>query len=214
MVLIYPAELFPDDNETVRVQFPDVPEANSFGDTEEEALAQARDALETALEFYVERDVDLPKPSPLQGRPGVTPTPLGALRLQLYQSMRDQGVNKAELARRLGWHYPQVTRLFDFEHASRVEQLEAGLAAVGRAVVVETAPSKMLAAVIGSRSMPRAEVTRKIWAYIKRSEAAMRPTRVSQPVAKVSRTIAASALSRSTAERKRLKAAARKIKRA
>src|SRR3954468_5411204 len=108
MVLIYPAVLLPDDNGTVRVEFPDVPEANSFGETNEEALAHARDALETALEFYVEREVDLPKASQLQGRPGVAPTPLGALRLQLYQSMRDQKVTKAELARRLGWHYPQV----------------------------------------------------------------------------------------------------------
>lgn len=214
MVLIYPAELIPDDNGTVRVQFPDVPEANTFGASEEEALAHARDALETALEFYVERDVDLPKTSQLQGRPGVTPTPLGALRLQLYQSMRDQGVNKAELARRLGWHYPQVTRLFDFGHASHVEQLEAGLAAVGRAVVVETAPSKMLAAVVGSSSMPRSEITKKIWGYIKRNELTLKQTRGSRPVVKVSRSVAASALTRSTVERRRQKAAARKAKRA
>jgi antitoxin HicB len=169
MVLMYPAVLSPDDNGTVRVEFPDVPEANSFGETEDEALARARDSLETALEFYIERDVDLPKPSALQGRPGVTPSPLGALRLQLYQSMRDQKVNKAELARRLGWHYPQVVRLFDFEHASRVEQLEAGFAALGRAVVVETTPSKVMAAVVGSTKMSRSEVTEKIWGYIKRN---------------------------------------------
>ncbi len=180
MVLIYPAVLIPDDNGTVRIEFPDVPEANTFGDNDEEALSHARDALETALEFYMERDEDLPKASPLQGRPGVTPTPLGALRLQLYQSMRDQKVNKAELARRLGWHYPQVVRLFDFEHASRVEQLEAGLAAVGRAVLVETAPSKALAAVVGSTSMSRSEITKKIWGYIKRNQLAMRYAQTSR----------------------------------
>lgn len=192
MVLIYPANLIPDDNGTVRVEFPDVPEANSFGDSEVEALAQARDALETALEFYIERNVDLPKPSPLHGRPGITPTPLGALRLQLYQSMREQNVNKAELARRLGWHYPQVLRLFDFEHASRVEQLEAGLAAVGRAIVVETTPSKMLATVIGSKGMPRTEVTRRIWDYIKRNGRVVKSTRTrASRTPKVSRTLAA-----------------------
>jgi antitoxin HicB len=205
MVLIYPAVLIPDDNGTVRVEFPDVPEANTFGDNEEEALSHARDALETALEFYIERDTDLPKPSPLHGRPGVTPAPLGALRLQLYQSMRDQKVNKAELARRLGWHYPQVVRLFDFEHASRVEQLEAGLAAVGRAVVVETAPSKTLAAVVGSTSMSRSEITRKIWAYIKRTELALRSAHTSrQSVSKLSmsRSFSASALTAKVGSRR------------
>jgi antitoxin HicB len=169
MDLLYPFRLVLDDNDTVRVEFPDVPEANTFGETEEEALIQARDALETALEFYIEREQDLPKPSPLHGKSGIAPTPLGSLRLQLYQAMRDQNVNKAELARRLGWHYPQVVRLFNFEHGSHVKQLEAALAAVGRTVVVETTPSKMLAAVIGSSTMPRTEVTKKIWAYIERA---------------------------------------------
>jgi len=215
MVLVYPAKLVPDDNGTIRVEFPDVPEANSFGESEEEALAHARDALETALEFYVERDADLPKPSPLQGRPGVTPTPLGALRLQLYQSMRDQNVNRAELARRLGWHYPQVVRLFDFEHASHVEQLEAGLAAVGRTVVVETTPSKMLATVIGSSGMPRTEVTRKIWNYIKRNGLVSESSRGGRPQKpKVPRSAAASALSKSASGRLRQKAVTRKSRRA
>jgi antitoxin HicB len=213
MVLIYPAVLMSDDNGTLRAEFPDVPEANTVGDNEEEVLSHARDALETALEFYIERDEDLPKPSPLQGRFEVTPSPLGSLRLQLYQSMRDQGVSKAELARRLGWHYPQVLRLFDFDHASRVEQLEAGLAAVGRAVVVETAPSKVLATVVGSTSMSRTEVTRKIWEYIKRNELAAKSTQ-RRSIAKgtVSRSTAASALAK-TSGRIRQKAAARKARR-
>ena len=216
MVLIYPAVLVSDDNGTVRAEFPDVPEANTFGDNEEEALSHARDALETALEFYIERDEDLPKASPLQGRFGVTPSPLGALRLQLYESMRDQDVSRAELARRLGWHYPQVVRLFDFEHASHVEQLEAGLAAVGRAVVVETAPSKVLATVVGSKSMSRTEVTRKIWDYIKRNELPSRSVQTSRrsiPKGRVSRTVAASTLTKASG-RVRQKAAARKARRA
>lgn len=213
MVLIYPAKLVPDDNGTVRVEFPDVPEANTFGETEEEALVHARDALETALEFYIERDADLPRPSALQGRPGVTPTPLGALRLQLYQSMREQNVNRAELARRLGWHYPQVVRLFDFEHASRVEQLEAGLAALGRAVVVETAPSKLLAAVVASSGMSRTEVTRKIWDYIKRNGLASKTHLGGPTMTKVSRRNA-KALAKSAPARARQRTLARKSRRA
>lgn len=215
MVLIYPAQLIPDDNGTIRVEFPDVPEANTFGETEEEALVHARDALETALEFSVERDVDLPKPSPLRGRVGVTPSPLGALRFQLYQSMREQNVNRAELARRLGWHYPQVVRLFDFKHASRVEQLEAGLAAVGRAVVVETAPSKMLATVVGSSGMPRTEVTRKIWDYIRRNGLAAKTQRGrGATMPKLARSVAASAVTKAASGRLRHKVAARKSRRA
>ena len=44
---------------------------------------------------------------------------------------------KAELARRLGWHMPQVDRLFDLKHASKMEQLEAAAGVLGKRVLVE-----------------------------------------------------------------------------
>ncbi len=46
------------------------------------------------------------------------------------------GVTKAELARRLGWHGPQVDRLLDLNHASRLDQIEAALAALGKRLQV------------------------------------------------------------------------------
>ncbi len=49
----------------------------------------------------------------------------------LYQGMREQGIGKAELARRLGWHLPQVDRVLDVEHHSRLDQMDAALSAIG-----------------------------------------------------------------------------------
>ncbi len=37
----------------------------------------------------------------------------------------EQDIHKAELARRFGWHMPQVDRLFDLRHASKLDQIEA-----------------------------------------------------------------------------------------
>jgi antitoxin HicB len=51
--------------------------------------------------------------------------------------MRKQGVRKAELARRLRWHGPQVDRLFDFRHASRLDQIEAAFSALGAKLDVD-----------------------------------------------------------------------------
>ena len=45
MNFVYPVELIKDDNNTVRAIFPDVPEAITFGDDEDEALLRACDAL-------------------------------------------------------------------------------------------------------------------------------------------------------------------------
>jgi antitoxin HicB len=47
---------------------------------------------------------------------------LSALKMQLYTAVREAGISRAELARRLGWHREQVDRLFRLDHASRVDQ--------------------------------------------------------------------------------------------
>jgi antitoxin HicB len=44
--------------------------------------------------------------------------------------MRKRGVSKAELARRLHWHRHQVDRLFDFCHASQLDQIDAAFRAL------------------------------------------------------------------------------------
>jgi len=53
--------------------------------------------------------------------------------------MIEQGVKKTELARRLGWHLPQVDRLLDLRHASRLDQIEAAARALGRHIEVRVA---------------------------------------------------------------------------
>jgi antitoxin HicB len=128
----YPVTLTPD-GETLLVTFADVPEAMTFGANEDEALLQAIDALETGLSFYV--DARKPLPIPSQAQPGqrtVHPSPLETAKLGVYQAMTEQGIKKAELARRLGWHMPQVDRLFDLRHASKLDQIEAAARVLGR----------------------------------------------------------------------------------
>ena len=133
----FPVTLTPD-GDTVLVSFPDVPEAITFGADEEEALLHAVDALETALSFYVESRKPLPRPSkPRRGQRTVRPSALEGAKLGVYQAMTEQGVRKAELARRLGWHLPQVDRLFDLTHASRFEHIEAAARALGRTIGVQ-----------------------------------------------------------------------------
>jgi antitoxin HicB len=44
--------------------------------------------------------------------------------------MREEGIAKAELARRLGWRLPQVDQLLDLAHASRLDQIELAFQAL------------------------------------------------------------------------------------
>lgn len=131
-MLNYPVILTPDDG-TVLVTFPDVPEAITFGADEGEALLQAVDALESALSVYVAERAPLPVPSKAKrGQHTVRPSALEGAKLGVYQAMTEQGIKKSELARRLGWHMPQVDRLFDLRHASRLDQIEAAARVLGK----------------------------------------------------------------------------------
>lgn len=129
----YFACLHKDSDGSFRVSFPDVPEAHTFGGTKEEALAHAVEALEAALSFYVEEGKPLPVSRKLKKRSyAISPSLSAELKLAIYQSMRDKGMRKTELARRMGCHLMQIDRLLDLMHASRLDQLEAALACLSR----------------------------------------------------------------------------------
>ncbi|MFZ4538669.1 type II toxin-antitoxin system HicB family antitoxin [Propionivibrio sp.] len=121
------------------VTFPDIPEAITQGEDEDEALLYAVEALESAMLFYINDRAPLPVASAANGRPTVRPSALECAKLGVYQAMTEQGIKKAELARRLGWHMPQVDRLFDLSHASRFDQIEAAARALGRHIEIRVA---------------------------------------------------------------------------
>ena len=109
---------------------PDFPELTTFGEDRHEAVARAVHALEEAIAARIHDRRDVPSPS--QGENyAVLPT-LTSVKVLLYQEMREQGVGKAELARRLGWHMPQVDRVLDVQHRSRLDMMDAALGAIGR----------------------------------------------------------------------------------
>src|ERR1700758_1410442 len=118
----YPATLTPDPEGGFTVTFRDVPEAITEGDTRDEALLRAEDALESALAMYIAAKERLPAPSePEAGETMVPLSALGMAKTALYDAMREQGVGRAELARRLRWHLPQIARPLDLRHVTRME---------------------------------------------------------------------------------------------
>ena len=127
-MLAYPVSLADDDG-TVLVTSVDFPELTTFGADREEALLRAADALEEAIAARIAARQDIPEPSAGKARVAV-PT-LTAIKAMLYQGMREQGIGKAELARRLGWHLPQVDRVLDVRHRSRLDRMDAALNAIG-----------------------------------------------------------------------------------
>lgn len=134
----YPIDIQQDDKTKVFVvSFPDVPGVTQ-GDTYEEAMLRAVDALETALSTSVDRNEPFPKPSrPARGQVTIRLSALGEAKAALYEGMRKQRIGRAELARRLGWHLAQVSRVLDLCHESRMEAVEAALRAIGLRLEVD-----------------------------------------------------------------------------
>ena len=107
----------------------DLPLMHSVGDTPEEALLEAEDGIVTAisLEMDMRRPNPVATPARVDERVVIIPV-LVAMKAALY---------KADLARRLGVNAPQVDRLLDVEHSSKVEKVEFALAQLGRKIQVE-----------------------------------------------------------------------------
>jgi antitoxin HicB len=136
-MLRYPVRLERDTNGTILAGFPDVPEAHTFGEDREEALARAVDALETAFMGYMEDRRAIPHPSSFKRGPYVALPALTEAKLALYSAMRARRIGKTELARRLNCHLPQVDRLLNLRHGSRLDQLEAAFRALGKELSVQ-----------------------------------------------------------------------------
>jgi antitoxin HicB len=139
MTLQYRVILIPDDNDTFLVSCPRLPIVATYGATRGEALHHAVDAIEAALASMIDDGNDIPRPS-AGGRGTPVRLPLmTSLKVQLYWALRDAGITRAELARRLSWNRESVDRLFRLDHRSRLEQLEAAFAALGRHVDLRVA---------------------------------------------------------------------------
>lgn len=117
---------------SVWVSCEDVPELHSAGDDEAHALREAVDGLETALSIYVDRRQPIPMPSkPAPGQPVVRLPALSGAKVALWNAMCAKGITKTDMARLIGGNRPQVDRLVDLLHRSKMEQVERALAVLG-----------------------------------------------------------------------------------
>jgi antitoxin HicB len=133
--LRYAVNLVPDDNGTLLVTVPDLPEAVTFGEDRQDALVRAVDAIESALMGAMVAREDIAPPKK-KGGEFVTLPALTTAKIELYRAMRAEKVGKAALAKRLGVALPQIDRMLDLRHHSRLDAIERALAALGRSLTI------------------------------------------------------------------------------
>jgi len=115
----------------------DLPQLNSYGDDEAHAVREAADAIETTLSIYVDERRAIPEATPAQPGERVIHLPaVTVAKIVLWNAMMERDMRKADLRRLLGVHQVQGDRLVDFLHTSKMEQVEAALAALGKRLTV------------------------------------------------------------------------------
>jgi antitoxin HicB len=136
VVLQYPAVLEADENQTWLVTFPDFGDAVTFGETQQQALDHAVDALETVVIYRMKHKLDIPSPSSPGGNPLVSLSPLTAAKALLYKELREQNISIRQLAQRLKCEYPAANRLLDVTRKTQVNEIARAFEALGKRVVI------------------------------------------------------------------------------
>jgi len=134
----YFAKFEPDPDGGFVIEFPDFGWGVSQGDDEGDGRRMAADLLTTMVQEHIRTGKELPKPGRFRGpkyRLIRLPAVQG-MKAELYLAWRRSGMTKAQFARRIGISRDEVDRVLDLSRRTRVEQLEAAFAALGKQITI------------------------------------------------------------------------------
>lgn len=134
--MLYQLILEPDDDGSVLVTCPDLPEVTSFGEDEADAIAHGADAVMEAIAARMDAFQDIPAPSADGAYFAKVPLAM-QLKIRLYWALRDANLTRADLVRLTGWPRTKVDRLFDPNHESKLAQMEEAFAKLNKSVEVQ-----------------------------------------------------------------------------
>ena len=115
----------------------DLPQLITQGEDEADALAQAADAMDEVFATYMIEGIDFPSPSKARrGERQVAPPAETMAKAALYVAMREAGISKAQLAKRLGVDEKEVRRLLDPHYGSKLPRIAQAIELLGKRLVI------------------------------------------------------------------------------
>jgi len=134
----YAANVFLDkETGQYEISFRDFTNLHSIALTEDDVELEARDGLTAAIGDLIDSRIPVPEPTAAQEGEIVIHLPvLTCLKAALHNAMINTGTRKADLARKLNQKGPQIDRLLDVGHASKVGTLYQALYLLGYEVSV------------------------------------------------------------------------------
>jgi len=133
----YAVLLSPADEGGYVVTCRDLPELITQGESVEEAMEQASDAMDEVFATYLTEGLDFPEPSKARRREHmVAPPPETVAKAALYVAMRRAGISKVQLAKRLGVDEKEVRRLLDPHYGSKLPRIARAISVLGQRLVI------------------------------------------------------------------------------
>ena len=135
---VYPARFEPGEKPGVMVvTFRDLPEAITQAMGAMDASSEAADCLEEAIAGRIADGRDIPLPSPARRAERMIPVPAPmAAKAALYLAMRNAGLTREELARKLGCDPREVRRMLDPRHPTKLPRIKEALDVFGMRLVI------------------------------------------------------------------------------
>jgi len=133
----YPVSLTPAEEGGFIVTCRDLPQLVTQGEDEQDALAQASDAMDEVFAAYMIEGVDFPKSGKARRSEYLVAPPAETVaKAALYVAMREAGVSKVQLARRLGVDEKEVRRLLDPHYGSKLPRIAEAIRLLGKQLVI------------------------------------------------------------------------------
>lgn len=115
----------------------DLPQLITQGEDLADALSEATDAIDEVFAAYMLAGLDFPAPSKVRrGERWVSPPAETVAKAALYVAMREAGISKLQLAKRLGVDEKEVRRLLDPHYGSKLPRIAQAIKLLGKRLVI------------------------------------------------------------------------------
>lgn len=137
----YPVLLDPAEKGGFVVTCRDLPALVTQGEDEDDALAQATDAMDAVFATFMIEGIEFPAPSKARRREHLVSPPAETVaKAALYVAMKDAGMSKTQLARQLGVDEKEVRRLLDPRYGSKLPRIAEAIGVLGQRLVIGLEP--------------------------------------------------------------------------
>ena len=138
----YAVRLVPAEEGGFVVSCRDLPQLVTQGEDLADALSEAADAMDEVFAAYMQGGRNFPTPHKVRRSEYLVSPPAETMaKAALHVALREAGITKVQLAKRLGVDEKEVRRLLDPHYGSKLPRIAQAISVLGRRLVIGLEPA-------------------------------------------------------------------------